>query len=221
MKYYKSKRGYFYKIVGDKKTRVSAGCKKHVMKGGFTKDGEVEANDFHVRNVNDVFPKQRFISNNNEGIELQYMNPTGVGKYNINEYFQISILFNKNGIPHIFFDYNKATGKYNYVIYYKLFHKVAIFLEIKKIDKYGIISNVGFFSNRLFRVPDKMILLLCNKFLLEYERNRTDQMTNMYNLLKTYFDKLMKTRPDIFKSSNTTSRKLAEEILSKFQIKPT
>ena len=40
MKYCKSKRGYFYKVVGDKKTRISieeynAGCKKHAMKGGF------------------------------------------------------------------------------------------------------------------------------------------------------------------------------------------
>ena len=53
MKYYKSKSGYFYKVVGDKKTRISmeeykAGCKKKAMKGGFTEEGNVQANDFDI-----------------------------------------------------------------------------------------------------------------------------------------------------------------------------
>jgi hypothetical protein len=34
MKYYKSKRGYFYKIVGDKKIRISIQEYKSKMKGG-------------------------------------------------------------------------------------------------------------------------------------------------------------------------------------------
>lgn len=52
MKYYKSKRGYFYKIVGDKKIRISIEeykmkCKKSAIKGGTVQNnGELEKSDF-------------------------------------------------------------------------------------------------------------------------------------------------------------------------------
>ena len=52
MKYYKSKRGYFYKIIGDKKIRISIEeykikCKKSVIKGGTVqKNGKLEKSDF-------------------------------------------------------------------------------------------------------------------------------------------------------------------------------
>ena len=55
----------------------------------------------------------------------------------------ISIRFNGNGIPHIFFDYNNIENiKYNYVIYYFLDGGTNN-LVIKKIDKDGKISEVG------------------------------------------------------------------------------
>lgn len=52
MKYYKSKRGYFYKIIGDKKIRISIEeykmkCKKSAIKGGTVQNnGELEKSDF-------------------------------------------------------------------------------------------------------------------------------------------------------------------------------
>jgi len=50
MKYYKSKRGYFYKIVGDKKIRISIQEYKSKMKGGTVKsDGNLESSDFEKR----------------------------------------------------------------------------------------------------------------------------------------------------------------------------
>jgi hypothetical protein len=205
MKYCKSKRGYFYKVVGDKKTRISmeeykAGCKKRAMKGGFTEDGRVERNDFYsVEKLNNA--------NRNDA-----------------SYFPILILFNGNRIPHIFFDYNKDAGRYNYVIYYET-HGINL-LVIKKIDNHGNISEVGLLDidNGLFNIGDRMILLLCNEFFKKYEElTGTDQMTNMYNLLKQYFVKFMTIYPEKFKnstgSSTTPYRIMAEEILSKFKSK--
>ena len=64
MKYCKSKCGYFYKVVGDKKTRISmeeykAGCKKLAMTGGLIY-GSLKLEDFAYNkasfNVNDDFP---------------------------------------------------------------------------------------------------------------------------------------------------------------------
>ena len=52
MKYYKSKLGYFYKIIGDKKIRISIEeykikCKKSAIKGGTVQNnGELEKSDF-------------------------------------------------------------------------------------------------------------------------------------------------------------------------------
>lgn len=208
MKYCKSKSGYFYKVVGDKKTRISmeeyrAGCKKRAMKGGFTEEGNVELKDFDFKEGN--------IENMRRLINSHKNNPF---------YFPISILVNKNGIPHIFFDYNSSTGKYNYVIYYQTDGNNL--LVIKKIDKDENISEVVFHDNGLFKMQDRMILLLCNEFLQKYnESNNNEQMTNMYNLLKTYFLNLMTKYPDVFKnknsSPNTPYQRLAQEILSKFQ----
>lgn len=211
MKYYKSKSGYFYKVVGDKKTRISmeeykAGCKKRAMKGGFTEEGNVELRDF------DIMAKL----NNGTKKEFELQNMTNKE----NKDLPCSILFNKNGIPHIFFDYNFSTGRYNFVIYYATYGKNL--LVIKKIDKDGNISEVGLFDNGLFIMQPRMILLLCNEFLQKYnESNKNEQMTNMYNLLKTYFTKFMENKPNAFKnitgSSNTPYQRLAEEILAKFQ----
>ena len=102
MKYYKSKSGYFYKVVGDKKTRISmeeykARCKKKAMKGGFTEEGNVQANDFDIMAKLNNGTKKEF--------ELQNM------RNKENKDLPCSILFNKNGIPHIFFDYNFSTKK--------------------------------------------------------------------------------------------------------------
>ena len=214
MKYYKSKRGYFYKVVGDKKTRISmeeykAGCKKRVMKGGFTKEGNVESRDF------DIIAKL----NNGNKKEFELQNMSNMTKKDL----QISIRFNKNGIPHIFLDYNLSTGRYNlstgrynFVIYYVQNNKKNK-LVIKKINEDGNISEV-----ELENIGRLKMLLLCNEFLQKYqESNQTKQMINMYNLLKTYFTKFMENKPDAFKnirgSSNSPYHQLAEKILEKFR----
>lgn len=52
MKYYKSKCGYFYKIVGDKKIRISIQEYKLKMKGGtVTTNGILERSDFNKENT--------------------------------------------------------------------------------------------------------------------------------------------------------------------------
>jgi len=57
MKYYKSKRGYFYKIVGDKKIRISIQEYKSKMKGGTVEsDGNLEMTDFNKENIYNGLP---------------------------------------------------------------------------------------------------------------------------------------------------------------------
>jgi hypothetical protein len=52
MKYCKSKRSYFYKVVGDKKTRISIEEYKRNMKGGTVEsDGKLEKLDFSKENI--------------------------------------------------------------------------------------------------------------------------------------------------------------------------
>lgn len=50
MKYYKSKRGYFYKMVGDKKTRISIEEYKSMKGGTVESDGKIEESDFEKGN---------------------------------------------------------------------------------------------------------------------------------------------------------------------------
>jgi len=101
MKYCKSKRGYFYKVVGDKKTRISieeynAGCKKYAMKGGFDDlrmvemlkkegvnrfdqqhggkldvDGKLDTDDFMSNNIDSKQEIVRRINKNRSGFELE------------------------------------------------------------------------------------------------------------------------------------------------------
>ena len=101
MKYCKSKCGYFYKVVGDKKIRISieeykAKSKKHSMKGGtIQNDGELEASDFD------------FYANSNT---RKYENELPESSNTIES--PISIMKNKNDIPHVFFYYLPNNGKY-------------------------------------------------------------------------------------------------------------
>jgi hypothetical protein len=50
MKYYKSKRGYFYKIIGDKKIRISIEEYKSMKGGTVESDGKIEISDFKKGN---------------------------------------------------------------------------------------------------------------------------------------------------------------------------
>jgi hypothetical protein len=117
MKYCKSKRGYFYKVVGDKKTRISmeeykAGCKKHAMKGGkLVSDGHLETSNFDFdsgySNFNEITENKPIIRSKD--------NP-------------ISIMYNNQHIPYVFFGYNRKIGKFRYVMYYD--GKTFVFKEL-------------------------------------------------------------------------------------------
>jgi len=121
MKYCKSKCGYFYKVVGDKKTRISmeeykAGCKKRAMKGGFDKFGRIEQSDFELKENKNSQPNEN----------------------------SISIIENIKGIPHVFFGYNKLHQKYTYVMYY--FDKLndismPPIIKVEKLEENGLISQ--------------------------------------------------------------------------------
>jgi len=132
MKYYKSKSGYFYKVVGDKKTRISmeeykAGCKKKAMKGGkLITDGKLETSNFDFDSSYSNFNK---VTEHTPRIRTME-DP-------------ISIMYNNQHIPYVFFGYNRKIGKFMYVMYYNgkkfVFQKLGDFvgdileLDIKKI----------------------------------------------------------------------------------------
>ena len=70
MKYYKSKRGYFYKIIGDKKIRISIEEYKSMKGGKLEEDGILDYTNFSQKII-----KPHGVRNNNKNlIELQQMN---------------------------------------------------------------------------------------------------------------------------------------------------
>jgi hypothetical protein len=208
MKYCKSKRGYFYKVVGDKKTRISmdeykAGFKKLAMKGGFTEDGNVEPNDFDI------------YANFNS-------NPSKYEK-ELPDSSQISILYNRNGIPYVFFDQNHETNKYRYVMFYNESDGKIPYI-IKEIKKNGTILDVELREDGRYRIADTKILFLCNKILEEYEKNkskRTEEMKKIVVYLhKLLYNILTKNRYAFCTVNGSSSpyKVLADEVMRKFNV---
>lgn len=165
MKYCKSKRGYFYKVVGDKKTRISmeeykAGCKKHAMKGGFDKFGRIEQSDFELKENKNTKPDEN----------------------------SISIIKNINGIPHVFFGYNKRAGKYIYVMYYvdKLKgNSIPPIIRVQKLQDDGLISEpFSHTTQEILRIPAPILLHLSYEFLNDYTRNKSKGMRIIYDYLR-------------------------------------
>ena len=108
MKYCKSKRSYFYKVVGDKKTRISMEEYKSMKGGKLEANGILEESDF------DIPIKLKKLVFNNNVIELH--NSFKIDFSNIPE----PKILRKAGLshePYIFFGYNPLTGKYRYVFY--------------------------------------------------------------------------------------------------------
>jgi len=112
MKYYKSKRGYFYKMVGDKKTRISIEEYKSMKGGRIESNGILEENDFLQKiTIPQHFPRKKI---NNE-FELQ-----SIEEVKDNSSIPEPKIMRKAGLshePYIFFGYNPLTGKYRYVFY--------------------------------------------------------------------------------------------------------
>ena len=167
MKYYKSKRGYFYKVVGDKKTRISmeeykAGCKKRAMKGGFDIFGRIEQSDFELKENKNTKPDEN----------------------------QISIIRNIHDIPHVFFDYDKRIGKYRYVMYYfdKLKgNSISPIIKVQKLQDDGLISQpFSHINQEILRIPAPILLNLSYEFLHAYTRNKSKEMKIIYDYLRNH-----------------------------------
>jgi len=167
MKYCKSKRGYFYKVVGDKKTRISmeeykVGCKKRAMKGGFDKFGRIEQSDFKLKE------KKNTESDEN----------------------QISIIRNIHDIPHVFFGYDKRIEKYRYVMYYfdknKILGKsIPPIITVQRLEDDGLISQpFSSINQEILRIPARILLNLSYEFLHDYTRNKSKGMKIIYDYLR-------------------------------------
>jgi len=165
MKYCKSKRGYFYKVVGDKKTRISmeeykAGCKKRAMKGGFDKFGRIEQCDFELEENKNTEPDEN----------------------------QISIIRNIHGIPHVFFGYDKRIKKYRYVMYYfdKLNgNSISPIIKVEKLQDNGLISQpFSHITQKILHIPSPILLNLFYGFLHYYTRNKSKEMKIIYDYLR-------------------------------------
>ena len=118
MKYCKSKRSYFYKVVGDKKTRISMEEYKSMKGGKLEANGELDKTNFSQ--IIEI-PSRRVRNNNENSIELQEITRENVKNNNIDfsnipePKIMIQKGFRKE--PYIFFGYNPLTGKYRYVFY--------------------------------------------------------------------------------------------------------
>jgi hypothetical protein len=180
MKYCKSKRGYFYKVVGDKKTRISmeeykAGCKKRAMKGGFDRFGKIQQSDFELKKNKNTEPHEN----------------------------QISIIQNTKGIPHVFFGYDKSIGKYRYVMYYfdtlsnnpRAIPPVFFF---NKLEDDGRISEPHLLINNKdldeFHISAPILLHLYYEFFHHYNTgNKSEEIKIIYDYLKKHvFKRLMR-----------------------------
>jgi hypothetical protein len=213
MKYCKSKHGYFYKVVGDKKTRISmeeykAGCKKRAMKGGtLRRNGKLEDTDFLGKNRNNIVPKQNFNveQNSNMGVELQNMNPNNVGKYKpTNSHKPIKLMIQKGtGKTFLFFGYNPETETYHYVCYNnpdasKLDNNL---IKCKKlvIHENGSSKIVELFHMEFLNIDIKELIVLCYHFLKIRQKNH-GFMNKLYEYLRLFvFEKVLETQ---FPNSN-------------------
>ena len=214
MKYCKSKRGYFYKVVGDKKTRISmeeykAGCKKRAMKGGtLRRNGKLEDTDFLGKNGNNIVPKQNFNveQNSNMGVELQNMNPNNVGKYKpTNSHKPIKRMIQKGtGKTFLFFGYNPETETYRYVCYINPnasnLHNNLIKCKKLEINENDDSRKIVELSHADFlKIGIEELIVLCYHFLKIRQKNH-GFMNKLYEYLRLFvFEKVLETQ---FPNSN-------------------
>ena len=107
---YKSKCGYFYKVIGNKKIRISTEEYKSMNGGGIESNGQLNKNNFSQK-IQQVNTHSRRRKNEETGFELQDLNK----KKNILLEPKIMIQRGLRNEPYIFFGYNQNTGKYKYV----------------------------------------------------------------------------------------------------------
>jgi hypothetical protein len=219
MKYYKSKRGYFYKVVGDKKTRISIEEYKSMKGGRIESNGILEENDFlQKRTIPRHFPRNKI--NKNREIELlsieEVKENNSIPEPKIMR--QAGLLSNE---PYIFFGYNLITRKYRYVFYndtrfkflypkfaintYRPYRKSVICYELKDDRSFRELDN-----NKIIRIPinDLAKLFL---FLLKKREHEPDFMNRLFTYLWfVIYQKI--TIPVLNNNSIPPERKINEKI---------
>jgi len=163
MKYYKSKRGYFYKIVGDKKIRISIQEYKLKMKGGTVEsDGNLESSDFEKRRDSAY-----------HGLPETYGKITQEMLDNI----VLKVLrkpFFLAGEPVIFFGIYGNSFKY------------ACYYEFENFSKKIIFKDA---NNKTINILNIQIKYLIELFwgLVNIRKNNKTFMNTLYDILCTYF----------------------------------
>jgi hypothetical protein len=128
-----------------------AGCKKRAMKGGkILSDGQLETSNF---DFNSGYSNFNYITDYTPIIRSKD-NP-------------ISIMYNNEHIPYVFFGYNRKIGKFIYVMYYN--GKNFVFQKIG--DFVGEILTLN-----IEDIDPKILLNLHNKFEKNwYNKNTTNE----------------------------------------------
>jgi hypothetical protein len=177
MKYYKSKRGYFYKIIGDKKIRISIEeykmkCKKSAIKGGTVQNnGELEKSDFQIS----VYGQQ-FIRLNKNPISQHITNDI-LNSIHLKVIRKPWYLGNE---PVIFFGGNPDSMYFSYACYNdSIFSKKINFFELK----YGSVNPIS--------IDNILIQDLIELFygLKNIRKKYPSFMTKLYNTLESEFMK--------------------------------
>jgi hypothetical protein len=191
MKYYKSKRGYFYKMVGDKKTRISIEEYKSMKGGRIESNGILEESDFDIPET----LKKNVLIFNNKLTELH-------NSFNI-DFCKIPEpkILRKAGLshePYIFFGYNPITGKYRYVFYNDtrwIKHNVIIITNNANMSYKKEVICKTLKDSRIFEIDHSFITTIGLKylvhlylFLLNKRETEPDFMerlfTYLYNIIK-------------------------------------
>ena len=193
--------------------------KENSIKGGKLKEnGILDSTDFHGKNGNNVVPKQKFKTeqNNNMGFELQHMNPNPnhIGKYmklnNLdkskinnatNSVKPIKIMIQKlTGEPYIFFGYNPETDIYHNVVYNNSRLNPDYITNPIKYKKLNRSGNIVELSHQDFlNIGIEELIVLCYHFLIIRKKNH-GFMERLYKYLKDFvFEKVLGTQ---FPNSN-------------------
>ena len=217
MKYYKSKRGYFYKVVGDKKTRISMEEYKSMKGGKLEANGELDKTNFSQKIV---IPSRRVRNNNENSIELQEMMKRENIKINNIDIKRIPEpkIMKQKGFrkePYIFFGFNPNTKKYRYVFYndlrrfskteissnYITYEKEVICKELKDNDE---IVEINHFN--ITKIPLKILSHLFI-FLLKKRKENEDFMERLFDYLwNVIYHKITKSKNEQLTYYNYTER---------------
>ena len=162
MKYYKSKCGYFYKIVGDKKIRISIEEYKSMKGGTVESDGKIEESDFEKGNKPFIgIPRLQI-----DKISLEQLSNVSL-KVLRKPFFLL-------GEPVIFFGLNNNNFEYACYNMIEGFSKKIVF-----VDKYTKSVNINNIS----------IKFLIELFwgLVNIQKKDKTFMNTLYDTLRTYF----------------------------------